>query len=105
MDSTERWATHLSIIQHDSQSADEAFFNLAYHLSDILPFPLIADWLGLEVTVTAVNLDYSSHSHGLKMDAHHQHTPLPIEELNFQNLDTTTQAWLDFYTYFREEIQ
>ncbi len=105
MNSAKRWAAQLSIIQHDAQSADEAFFNLAYHLADTLPFPMIADWLGLEVTLTAVNLDYSSHSHGLKMDALHPNSPLPIEELDFQNLDATTHEWLDFYTYFREEIQ
>ena len=100
-----KWQPFLAQIRADAQNDYEAFFNLADLMAEKLTFPLTADWLGKEVLVTAVNLTYSSHSHGLKMNVADGDEPLPIEELTFTDPDKTSKTWLNFYNYWREESE
>ena len=100
----DKWAHQLRQIQKDTTNDMVAFFNLAEHMAKEIRFPLTADWLGKEVIITAVNLTYSSHSHGLKSDAEAITSPLPIEELIFIKPDPNSKEWLNFYRYFRENF-
>jgi hypothetical protein len=102
--SDKQWKPYLQQVRANTQNDHEAFFNLAYLLAEKLSFPLQADWLGKDVVVTAVNLTYSSHSHGLKVDVTNSDEPLPLEELNFVDPDQLSARWIAFYHYWRKEI-
>ena len=100
MSNSNEWTARLNSLREDTDNDMEAFFNLAEAMAEEMQFPLTAVWLNKSVTITAVDLTYSSHSHGLKMNALEEKTPLPIEELTFTNPDPTSADWLNFYTYF-----
>lgn len=105
MSKSEKWRPFLEQIRIDGQNNHEAFFNLAYLMAEKLNFPLMADWLGESVLVTAVTNTYSSHSHSLKMDAAEIDEPLSIEELAFIDADQISANWIDFHHYWREETK
>lgn len=100
----QKWEPYLQQVRANTQNDHEAFFNLAYVLAEKLSFPLQADWLGKDVEVTAVNLTYSSHSHGLKVNIANRNEPLPLEELSFIDADPVSAEWIAFYHYWRKEI-
>ena len=99
----EAWAKILTQVRADTSNDMEAFFNLAALMAEKINFPLVGDWLGEEVTVTGVDQVYSSHSHGLKVTAVSHNDPLPIEEIQFHNLDKISARWLQFYTLWRDD--
>jgi hypothetical protein len=103
MSDAHKWALYLQQIRANTQNDHEAFFNLAYLLAEKLDFPLQANWLREDVVVTAVNLTYSSHSHGLRVDIVNRDELLPLEELSFIDADPTSAKWIAFYHYWRKE--
>jgi hypothetical protein len=105
MSEAQKWEPYLQQVRANTQNDYEAFFNLAYLLAKQLSFPLQANWLGKDVTVTAVNLTFSSHSHGLKVDVANSNEPLPFEELTFIDPDQISANWIAFYHFWREETK
>ena len=101
MSEESKWQAHLVKVREDTENDMEAFYNLAYIMAEEMRFPLAADWLGQPVTVTGVDLTYSSHSHGLKLSAAGEREPLPIEELTFIDADERSTEWVNFYLFWR----
>lgn len=102
MSEESRWQPFVARIREGTQNDMEAFYNLAYLMAEEMRFPLAADWLGREVTVTGIDLTYSSHSHGLKVNIKDKEKPLPVEELTFLDADQRSLEWIGFYRTWRD---
>lgn len=101
---SEPWQPFLVRVREGTHNDREAFFNLAYLMAAEVQFPLAADWSGRPVTVTGIDLTYSSHSHGLKANTAEIDEPLPFEEMAFVEPDPQSAQWIAFYAYWRREI-
>ncbi|HEX6384230.1 MAG TPA: hypothetical protein VF177_06135 [Anaerolineae bacterium] len=102
MSEESKWQALLVTVREGTQNDIEAFYNLAYLMAEEMRFPLAADWLGQPVTVTGIDLTYSSHSHGLKVNTSEQDEPLAIEEIIFLDADDPSTEWIGFYLYWRD---